>query len=350
MRFASSLLGALPPEIAHRAAIRAVAAYPLRVRPDVDLRLRVGAFGLSFPNPLGLAAGFDKSAEAVDGLARLGFGFIEVGTLTPLPQAGNPKPRLFRLKDDAAIINRMGFNNDGYAAAAARLRLARRKGVVGVNIGPNKDASDRVADYVRGVKTFADVADYFTINISSPNTPGLRNLHGRGDFGPLVEAVQEARDSLSPRRPILVKISPDLDKDQLEGVLAVAVEKRIDGLIVANTSVTRPALLKSSTAEESGGLSGRPIFELSTRLVARCYQQTKGALPIIGVGGVEDAKTALAKMEAGAALVQIYTGLIYRGPSIVTEILHGLSAEAALRKIASISEIVGTRAAEISAE
>jgi dihydroorotate dehydrogenase len=350
VRLAASLLGALPPEAAHRAAIRALAAYPLQVRPDLDPRLRVGVFGLSFPNPLGLAAGFDKSAEAVDGLLRLGFGFIEVGTLTPLPQAGNPKPRLFRLKDDAAIINRMGFNNDGYAIAAARLRLARRKGVVGVNIGPNKDAPDRVADYVRGVKTFANVADYFTINISSPNTPGLRNLHGRGDFGPLVEAVQEARDSVSPRRPILVKTSPDLDADQLDGVLAVAVEKRIDGLIIANTSISRPALLKSSAARESGGLSGRPIFALSTRLVAHCYLQTKGALPIIGVGGVEDAETAVAKIEAGASLVQIYTGLIYRGPSIVTEILRGLSAEVARRKFVSISALVGARAAELAAE
>jgi dihydroorotate dehydrogenase len=350
VRLAASLLGVLSPEVAHRAAIRAVAAYPLRVRPDVDPRLRVGAFGLSFPNPLGLAAGFDKSAEVVDGLARLGFGFIEVGTLTPLPQKGNSKPRLFRLKEDAAIINRMGFNNDGFATAVARLRLARRQGVVGVNFGPNKDAADRVADYVSGVRTFASVADYFTINISSPNTPGLRNLHGRGDFGRLVEAVQEARDSVSPRRSILVKVSPDLDRDQLDGVLAVAVEKRIDGLIIANTSVSRPAMLKSSAADESGGLSGRPIFGFSTRLVARCYLQTKGALPIIGVGGVEDDITALAKIEAGATLVQIYTGLIYRGPSIVTEILRGLSAEVARRKIVSISEMVGARAEQLAAE
>jgi dihydroorotate dehydrogenase len=340
----------LPPEIAHRVAIRAVAAYPLRVPPDVDPRLRVGAFGLSFPNPLGLAAGFDKSAEAVDGLARLGFGFIEVGTLTPLPQKGNPKPRLFRLKEDAAIINRMGFNNDGFAAAVARLRLARRQGLIGVNFGPNKDASDRVADYVRGVKTFAKLADYFTINISSPNTLGLRNLHRRGDFEPLVEAVQKARASVSPRRPILVKISPDLDGDQLDDLLTVAVEKQIDGLIVANTSVSRPPLLKSSAAKESGGLSGRPISTLSTRLVAGCYLQTKGALPIIGVGGVEDAKTAVAMIEAGATLVQIYTGLIYRGPAVVTEILRGLSAEAARRKVANISDLVGARAAELAAE
>ena len=247
-----------------------------------------------------------------------------------------------------AIVNRMGFNNDGYGSAVARLRRARRRGIVGVNFGPNKDASDRVADYVRGVKDFARFADYFAINISSPNTPGLRNLHARGEFEALVAAIQEARETVPPRRPILVKISPDLNPDQLDDVLAVALERKVDGLIVANTSVSRPASLRSSAARESGGLSGRPIFQSSTRLVARCYLRTKSALPIVGVGGVEDAATALAKIEAGACLVQIYTALIYRGAPVVTEILHGLSAEAARRNVGSISELVGSRAVELA--
>jgi dihydroorotate dehydrogenase len=349
MRLAASLLGVLPPEVAHRAAIRAVAAYPFRTRPDGDSRLRVDAFGLSFANPLGLAAGFDKSAEAVEGLGRLGFGFVEVGTLTPKPQAGNPKPRLFRLKRDAAIVNRMGFNNDGYAAAKSRLARARRLGIVGVNIGPNKDAADRIADYVLGIETFAALADYFTINISSPNTPGLRNLHARGELDALVEAALAARDRAPKRRPVLVKIAPDLDATQLEDVLDVAIARRIDGLIVSNTSVGRPATLVSPEALETGGLSGRPIFDLSTRMLARCFVRCGGGLPLVGVGGVEDAATALAKIEAGASLVQIYTGFIYRGPGVIGEILRGLGQEVARRGVASVSGLIGARAEEIAA-
>jgi dihydroorotate dehydrogenase len=342
------LLGALPPEVAHRAAIRAVAAYPFRVAGAIDPRLRVNAFGLSFPNPLGLAAGFDKSAEAVEGLERLGFGFLEVGTLTPRPQAGNPKPRLFRLKRDGAIVNRMGFNNDGYAVAKARLERVHRRGLIGVNIGPNKDAADRIADYVLGIETFADLADYFTINISSPNTPGLRNLHARQDFDALVGAVLEVRERARKRRPVLVKIAPDLDADQLEDVLAVALARRVDGLIVSNTSIGRPPTLLSPEASESGGLSGRPIFDLSTQMLARCFLRCGGALPLVGVGGVEDASAALAKIEAGATLVQIYTGFIYRGPGVIGEILRGLSQDIARRGASSIAALVGARASEFA--
>ena len=350
MRPVACLLGLLPPEAAHRAAIRAVAHYPFRRAADLDPRLRVDAFGLAFPNPLGLAAGFDKSAEAVDGLSRLGFGFVEIGTLTPRPQAGNPKPRLFRLREDAALVNRMGFNNDGYAVALARLAGAERRGLVGVNVGPNKDSTDRVADYVEGIQTLAEVADYFTINISSPNTPGLRNLHARADFEALVEAVLIARERVEPRRPVLVKISPDLDEEQLEGVLVVALERRIDGLIVSNTSVHRPATLVSPQARETGGLSGRPLFGRSTRLLAQCFLRCGGALPIVGVGGVEDAATALAKIEAGASLVQIYTGLIYRGPGLIGEILRALGAELTRRDAPSIAALVGSKARKIAAE
>jgi dihydroorotate dehydrogenase len=339
LRLAANLLGALPPETAHRAAIRALAAYPFTHRPDADPRLAVDVFGLHFPNPLGLAAGFDKSAEAVDGLARLGFGFVEIGTLTPRPQAGNPKPRLFRLKADGAIVNRMGFNNDGYAAAAARLARAKHTGIVGVNVGPNKDSPDRVADYVAGIETFAAHADYFTINISSPNTPGLRGFHARDELERLLDSVLAARERTKPRRAVLLKISPDLDAEALDSVLSVVLDKRPDGLIVSNTSVGRPESLRSPEAKETGGLSGRPIFALSTQTLARCFLRLGDKIPLVGVGGVEDAATARAKIEAGARLVQIYTGLIYKGPGVAQEILRGL-AETPLR--------TGARAAELA--
>jgi len=303
---------------------------------------------MTFPNPLGLAAGFDKSAEAVEELGGLGFGFVEVGTLTPKPQAGNPKPRLYRLSRDLAIINRMGFNNDGYAAAAARLAKTRRSGIVGINIGPNKDSSDRIADYVQGVETLSDFANYFVINISSPNTPGLRDLHARDEFAKLVDAVLRARDRAVAWRPILVKISPDVMAAQLHDLLDVALDRRVDGLIVSNTSVARPPGLRSAAAQEAGGLSGRPIFEASTRLLAHCFLRCGGGLPIIGVGGIEDARTALAKIEAGATLLQIYTGFIYRGPSAIGAILQGLGAEVGLRGLPSLQPLVGSRAAEIA--
>jgi dihydroorotate dehydrogenase len=349
MRIVASLLGVLPPEVAHRAAIRALSAFPFRTPPHSDARLRVKAYGLTFPNPLGLAAGFDKSAQAVDGLGRLGFGFVEVGTLTPKPQAGNPKPRLFKLPADFALINRMGFNNDGYARARERLANGRRRGIVGVNVGPNKDSSDRIADYIAGVEAFASLADYFTINISSPNTPGLRNLHARDELAALLDGVLAARARAAAQRPILLKIAPDLETDQLEDVLAIALERRIDGLVVSNTSVARPPTLKSAAASESGGLSGRPIFHASTRLVAQCFLRCGATLPIVGVGGVEDARTAIAKIEAGASLVQIYTGLIYRGPGAIDEILRGLAAEVERRGLTSLSNLIGARPPEIAA-
>jgi dihydroorotate dehydrogenase len=303
---------------------------------------------LTFANPLGLAAGFDKSAEVVEALGGLGFGFIEVGTLTPRPQAGNPKPRLYRLNRDQAIINRMGFNNEGYASAAKRLADVRQRRIVGVNIGPNKDSPDRVADYVLGVETFSAFADYFSINISSPNTPGLRDLHARDEFAKLVDAVLHARDRATQKRPVLVKISPDVMPAQLDDLLDVALDRRIDGLIVSNTSVARPPGLKSAAATEGGGLSGRPIFETSTRLLARCFLRCRGTLPIIGAGGIEDTNTALVKIEAGATLLQIYTGFIYRGSSAIDEILEGLGAELRRRGLPSHQTLVGSRAAEIA--
>ena len=344
-----ALMRLLPPEIAHRAALRGAGLYPSPAGAP-DPRLAVEAFGLKFPNPLGLAAGFDKNAESADALLRLGFGFVEVGTLTPRPQAGNPKPRLFRLEADRAVVNRMGFNNDGYARAVARLTRRKGLGLVGVNIGPNKDSPDRVADYVAGIAAFAAFADYFTVNVSSPNTPGLRDLQARDEFAALLDRVLAARERAASRRPVLVKLSPDLTSQDLEDAVATAAERGVDGLIVSNTTISRPLALTSAAARETGGLSGRPLFDLSTRRLAQAYQLSGGRLPLVGVGGVDDAGAALAKIEAGASLVQLYTGFVYRGPALVGEILDGFAAELSRRNVASLGALVGTRASALAAD
>ncbi|WP_158816824.1 quinone-dependent dihydroorotate dehydrogenase [Methylocapsa sp. S129] len=333
----------LKPETAHRAAIAALRLAPAAA-PPCDPRLGVAAFGLTFANPLGLAAGFDKNAEVARGLLGAGFGFVEVGTLTPRPQSGNPRPRLFRLHRDAALINRLGFNNGGYAAAHARLSRAPLAGILGVNIGPNKDSSDRIADYVLGVRTFADVASYFTINVSSPNTPGLRDLQQRAALDELIARVIEARDACPTRRPVLVKIAPDVDLATLDNIVSVGRARGIDGMIVSNTTISRPPGLSGASADESGGLSGRPLFDLSTRTLARAFLRSDGAFALIGCGGVDSAAAALAKIEAGASLVQLYTALIYRGPGLIDEILCGLAHALDARRIARLNEIVGAAA------
>ena len=338
-------LRALEPETAHRAAIAALQMAP-SAAPHCDPRLSVAAFGLTFPNPLGMAAGFDKNAEVPRGLIGAGFGFVEVGTLTPRPQPGNPRPRLFRLARDEALINRLGFNNGGYAAAHARLSRAPLAGIVGVNIGPNKDSTDRVADYVAGVTTFADVASYFTINVSSPNTPGLRDLQQRGALDELVARVIAARDACAIRRPVLVKIAPDVDLATLDDIVSVGRARGIDGMIVSNTTISRPPGLQGARASETGGLSGRPLFDLSTRTLARTFLRAEGAFALIGCGGVDSASAALAKIEAGASLVQLYTALIYRGPGLIDEILRGLARALDERRIARLNEIVGAAAGD----
>jgi dihydroorotate dehydrogenase len=343
-QIAEPLIRLLPPETAHRAAIAGLKIAPPRSAGPCDLRLAVEALGLRFPNPLGLAAGFDKNAEVPGAMLNLGFGFVEVGTLTPRPQDGNPRPRLFRLPEDGGVINRFGFNNVGYDKAQARL-VRRPAGVVGVNIGPNKEAADRIADYVLGVKTFAAAADYFTINISSPNTPGLRDLQKRAALDELVARVVAARDESKPRRPLLIKIAPDLDERGLDDIVASALARRVDGFIVSNTTVARPASLRSSHRDEAGGLSGRPLFEPSTQLLARAYLAVGGAMPMIGCGGVEDAETALMKIEAGATLVQLYTSLALKGMGVVEEILAGLARRVQERGVASIGALTGTQAA-----
>jgi dihydroorotate dehydrogenase len=347
------LLLKLEPEKAHRAAIGAL-RWASAAPPPCDPRLKAAAFGLSFPNPLGMAAGFDKNAEVPAGLLGAGFGFVEVGTLTPRPQPGNPKPRLFRLQSDQALINRLGFNNDGYAAAHDRLLRARASGIVGVNIGPNKDSTDRTADYVLGVKTFADVASYFTINISSPNTPGLRDLQQGQLFDDLLARVVDARARASRRAgltPLLIKIAPDLSLSELDDVVGAARRRRVDGMIVGNTTVVRPPNLRDAkAARESGGLSGRPLFALSTRMLAETYVRAEGAFPLVGTGGIDSGRTALAKIRAGASLVQLYSSLVFRGLGLVGEIKSELVQALAPGRQAGLPELVGVDAAAMTAE
>ncbi|MGD0723604.1 MAG: quinone-dependent dihydroorotate dehydrogenase [Roseiarcus sp.] len=337
------LLHKLEPETAHRLALAALRFAPT-APPRCDPRLGVAAFGLTFANPLGLAAGFDKNAGVAPGLLGAGFGFIEVGTLTPRPQRGNPRPRLFRLPADAALVNRLGFNNDGYVAAHARLAGRRPAGVVGVNIGPNRDSADRVADYVLGVRTFADVASYFAINVSSPNTPGLRDLQQRDALDGLVARVIGARDGCPVRRPVLVKIAPDVDLVTLDDIVSVCRARGVDGMIVGNTTISRPASLRDSGAAEAGGLSGKPLFELATRTLARTFLRVDGAFGLVGCGGVDGAPAALAKLEAGASLVQLYTALTYRGPGLVPAILLDLAAAMDARGLARLDDLVGAGA------
>jgi dihydroorotate dehydrogenase len=342
-KLAGPVLKRLPAETAHRAAINGLKIAPPANAPACDPRLSVEVLGLKFPNPLGLAAGFDKNAEVPGAMLSLGFGFVEVGTLTPRPQGGNARPRLFRLREDAAVINRYGFNNEGFQRARARLER-RPAGLVGVNLGANKDAADRVEDYALGVRTFAALADYLTIHVSSPNTPGLRDLQRREALDDLIARVVDARDATEPRRPLMLKIAPDLDARGLEDIVATALTRRIDGLIVSNTTIARPTTLTSRNRGESGGLSGRPLFEPSTRLLARAYLLTGGAMPLIGCGGVEDAETAIAKIEAGANLVQLYTGLALKGHGVVEDILEGLSRAVEARGLNRIGELVGAQA------
>lgn len=321
---APPLLRLLDAETAHRATIAALKLLPARGPKPDEARLAVSAFGLDFPNPIGLAAGFDKNAEVADAMLGFGFGFVEVGTLTPRAQPGNARPRAFRLVEDRAVINRYGFNNDGHAPALARLSKRARGGIIGVNVGANKDATDRVADYVAGVRAFAEVASYFTINVSSPNTPGLRDLQEPEALSELLARVIEARDGARVRRPLLLKIAPDLSLAQLDRIVRVARDQRIDGMIVSNTTISRPATLRSHFAKESGGLSGAPLFDLSTRMLAQTFLRVEGQFPLIGVGGVDSAEAARAKIEAGATLVQLYSALVYEGPSLVARIKRGL--------------------------
>jgi len=349
------LLRWFDPEDAHRLAIQGLRLLPpIWPRPD-DPKLAVRAFGLNFPNPIGMAAGFDKSAEAPDALLRLGFGFVEIGSVTPKPQIGNPRPRLFRLERDEAVINRMGFNNDGADAVLRRLAARAHLGsIVGVNVGANKDSSDRVADYVKLIETFAPVASYFTVNVSSPNTPGLRNLQQAAALDDLLAKVIEARERVRQNAgdtPVLLKIAPDLSLAELDDVVHIARSRRIDGMIVGNTTLARPSTLREQArAREQGGLSGRPLFRLSTRMVAETYVRAERAFPLVGVGGIDTGGAALTKIRAGASLIQLYSSLIYKGLGLVDDIKNDLASTLLRTGRDSLSEIVGADAAAITAE
>ena len=353
--FSLPLLRWFDPEDAHRLAVQGLRLLPAaRPRAD-DPKLGVRAFGLNFPNPIGMAAGFDKNGEVPDAVLRLGFGFIEIGTVTPRPQIGNPRPRLFRLERDQAIINRLGFNNDGAERVLRRLAArARLGGIIGVNVGANKDSPDRVGDYVRLIQTFAPVASYFTINVSSPNTPGLRDLQQAAALNDLLAKVIEARERVRRNAgdtPVLLKIAPDLSLNDLDDVVHVARSRQVDGMIVANTTLARfPTLREQARAKEEGGLSGRPLFRLSTRMVAETYVRAEGAFPLIGVGGVDSGGAALTKIRAGASLIQLYSSLIYKGLGLVESIKNDLASTLLRTGRDSLSEIVGADAATITAE
>ena len=341
-----TFLFALDPETAHRLALKALAAMPLGAAPAGDPRLRQHLLGLDFPNPIGMAAGFDKNAEVPDAVLALGFGFVEVGTVTPLAQKGNPPPRVFRLAADRAVINRLGFNNEGHDVVYRRL-LARkgRPGIVGVNVGANRDSADRDGDYAAGIARFADVAAYIAINVSSPNTPGLRDLQEKKALTRLLLRAVSVRDKAAAngrRLPLLLKIAPDIDAAALDAITDTALSVGIEGMILSNTTVARDGLSDKRLAAEAGGLSGRPLFRTSTVMLARVRRRVDPGFVLIGAGGVDSAETAFAKIAAGANLVQLYTGFIYGGPGLADEINAGLADLLARKGFRSVAEAVGT--------
>jgi dihydroorotate dehydrogenase len=340
---AAGLLRALSAERAHNLTLTlAGAAAPFLPRPAADdRRLAITAFGLDFPNPVGLAAGFDKNAQVPDAMGKFGFGFVECGTVTPRPQAGNPQPRLFRLIEDGAVINRMGFNNGGMQEAARNLKARRGRGIVGINIGANKDSADRISDYVLGFAALAPLADYVTVNVSSPNTPGLRGLQNREELTRLLDSLITAR--AGTKKPILLKIAPDLDHHALDEIAAVVRKSAIEGLIVSNTTIARP-MLKSSHAREMGGLSGRPLLAPSTAVLRAMRQRLGKSVTLVGVGGIACGADAYEKIRAGASLVQLYTALVYQGPGLVARIKQELLACLARDGYADVTAAIGSGA------
>ena len=339
------LVFALDAERAHRLTICALRMLPPGLPAEWDPVLGVEMAGRRFPNPVGLGAGFDKDAEVFGQMLGFGFGFVEVGTLTPRPQSGNAKPRLFRLAEDRAVINRMGFNNQGQAAALKRLGR-RGGGIVGVNIGANKDSEDRIADYVAGLAAMAPVADYLTVNISSPNTPGLRALQDRGALDELLAAVmaaREAADAEGARPPVFLKVAPDLERREVDDVVAVAMARKVDALIVGNTTLSRPEL-RSRHRDESGGLSGAPLKALALERLRDFRAASGGALPLIACGGIENGVDAFERIRAGASLVQLYSALVYEGPGLVLRINQELKRLLALHGFDRLGEAIGAAA------
>ncbi|WP_296675375.1 quinone-dependent dihydroorotate dehydrogenase [Novosphingobium sp.] len=330
----------LDAEDAHRLAIQSLKLIALGAKPRADGPLATKVAGIAFPNPLGIAAGFDKDAEVPDALLGVGFGFAEVGSITPLPQSGNPRPRLFRLEEDRGVINRMGFNNRGAEAAIARLaRRAGRPGIVGINIGANKDSVDRVADYATMARLMAPLASYLAVNISSPNTPGLRALQDEGALAGLLDAVMAARGADGP--PVFLKVAPDLEPADIDAIARIAMDKKLGALIVSNTTISRPAL-KSRFADEAGGLSGTPLRDLAQQRLRDFRLATGGALPLVGVGGIATAQDAWARIRAGASLVQLYSAMAFGGPGIARSITAGIRRQMQRDGFVTIAEAVGT--------
>jgi dihydroorotate dehydrogenase len=349
-RIALSALSMLSPETAHHAALFALehGLVGARAEPDDGL-LGTKIWGLDFSNPIGLAAGFDKDARVIDAMLGLGFGFVEAGTVTPQPQPGNPKPRLFRLDADAAVINRLGFNSGGVGAFAARLAVRRQRrhapGIVGANVGKNRDTVDGAADYVTGIEAVAGLADYLVCNISSPNTPGLRAMQARAPIEDLLRRVLAARDRAAPgpkKPPLLAKVGPDLSLEQLSDIAEVALVTGVDGLIVGNTTIARPASLKSREASEAGGLSGVPLLQPATECLAALYRLTQGRIPLIGCGGVACGADAYAKIRAGASLVQVYSALVFQGPGLANRIKAELAERLRQDGFKSLADAVGS--------
>ncbi|WP_342148965.1 quinone-dependent dihydroorotate dehydrogenase [Methylorubrum sp. SB2] len=347
---ARPILHGLDAETAHDLTLRGLSLLPPRHPAPDDPALAVELFGRRFPNPVGLAAGFDKGARVADALLGLGFGFVEVGGVVPLPQPGNPRPRVFRLARDRAVINRFGLNSEGLDAVADRLKArAGRPGIVGVNIGANKESSDRLADYVACTARLAPHVAFLTVNVSSPNTPGLRDLQGEAFLDDLLARVIAARDAASARPAVLLKIAPDISLDGLDAMTGTALRRGIDGLVVSNTTVARPAsLAETALATETGGLSGRPLFAASTRLLAETFLRVGDRIPLIGVGGIDSAETAWTKIRAGARLLQLYSALVYEGPGLVGTIKRGLADRLRAEGLSSLAPVVGRDAASLS--
>lgn len=339
-----------PPEMAHSLTLSVLKRLSLQRRPEDDQRLRVSALGLTFSNPLGMAAGFDKNAKVAGKLLQLGFGFVEVGGVTPLPQCGNPFPRVFRLLKEKALINRLGFNNEGLGAMQQRLVLLRETpGIFGVNLGANKNSQDKITDYFKLIKGLDGLADYVTLNVSSPNTAGLRDLQNKDNLDALLQQACEARGQVKARQHarlrLLIKMAPDVELHDLDNIAELAMSYKIDGIIISNTTISRPGISESKFAAEAGGLSGPPLFSLSTRRLAQMRQRVGQNMTLIGVGGIDSGEAAWAKICAGADLLQLYTGLVYQGISLVEEIKSTLLAKLTAEGMTSVSQAVGRKTA-----
>ena len=334
----------LDPETTHDLAIKSLKFnYLPRKMFEVEDEqiLNIELLGKNFPNPIGLAAGFDKSGEVYNSLLKFGFGFIEIGTVTPLKQFGNPKPRIFRLEDDSALINRLGFNNDGIEIIKNRIKSEKKKGVVGINIGPNKNTKDQKNDFCIGLKNFFDIADYITVNISSPNTEGLRDFHDQEKLEDLLLALNKIKSENKINIPLLLKISPDIKDNQISEIAVSAIKNNISGIILTNTTNSNKDKLISDFKKEEGGLSGEPLQQISTNMIKKFYKQLNGKIPIIGVGGVNSGKSAYEKIIAGASLLQLYTGLVYKGPSIVKNIKKELIQILKVEGLNNIKDAIG---------